>query len=224
MLFIVGCAGITSVLQAYEYIAFLPEEIRSMRSLSERSSRANFHAAIAGELQFSLGEGAPEGASINAATGEFTWTPTEAQGPKAYLITVIVADGKLTDSEELVVGVDEVNQPPIFTSGPVTSAVDGEAYSYQLTGADADLPANTFTFKILDIPSWLSFDAATAILSGTPVEATGESTQVRLQVSDGKETSIQEFTLTVELPTGIFDRGKQEDNSILAYPNLRIVI
>src|SRR3970040_460947 len=43
-------------------------------------------------LTFSLGAGGPPGPSIDPLTGVFTWTPTEAQGPNTYLVTVIVAD------------------------------------------------------------------------------------------------------------------------------------
>ena len=43
-------------------------------------------------LTFSLGAGAPAGAAITAA-GAFTWTPTEAQGPGTYPVTVQVSDG-----------------------------------------------------------------------------------------------------------------------------------
>ena len=32
-------------------------------------------------MTFSLDAGAPAGATINGATGAFSWTPTEAQGP-----------------------------------------------------------------------------------------------------------------------------------------------
>src|SRR5262249_4474761 len=35
---------------------------------------------------------APTGATIDAATGAFTWTPSEAQGPKSYAVTVQTTD------------------------------------------------------------------------------------------------------------------------------------
>src|SRR5439155_839007 len=43
-------------------------------------------------LTFGLDAGAPAGAAINPATGVFTWTPTEAQGPSTNLVTVRVTD------------------------------------------------------------------------------------------------------------------------------------
>ena len=43
-------------------------------------------------LTYSL-TGAPSGASIGATTGEFTWTPTEAQGPGTPSFQVCVSDG-----------------------------------------------------------------------------------------------------------------------------------
>ena len=53
--------------------------------------------------------GAPGGASINPATGVFTWTPTEGQGADSYIFTVTVSDGTLTDEETITV---TVNGPP----------------------------------------------------------------------------------------------------------------
>ncbi|HEY9175432.1 MAG TPA: putative Ig domain-containing protein, partial [Verrucomicrobiae bacterium] len=43
-------------------------------------------------LTFSLGAGAPAGASINATNGVFTWRPTEFQGGTNYLISIRVTD------------------------------------------------------------------------------------------------------------------------------------
>ncbi|MGE3640779.1 MAG: S8 family serine peptidase, partial [Pirellulales bacterium] len=41
-------------------------------------------------LTYSLASGAPAGATINATTGVFSWTPTEAQGAGSYSVTVRV--------------------------------------------------------------------------------------------------------------------------------------
>jgi hypothetical protein len=169
------------------------------------------------KLQFSLAGNVPEGASISATTGVFNWTPAEVQGPASYTFNVSVTDGELSDSKEVTITVNEVNQAPVFTSEAVTSAREGNAYSYQVTATDADLPASTLTYEALDIPYWLSFDATTQILSGTPDRDAEQSNLVRLQVSDGQETVIQEFTLIVEITTGLFDRAKQEH--LLVYPN-----
>ncbi len=43
-------------------------------------------------LTYSLGSGAPAGASIDPQTGLFSWTPAEGQGMNAYAITVIASD------------------------------------------------------------------------------------------------------------------------------------
>jgi VCBS repeat-containing protein len=58
-------------------------------------------------LAFSLAPGAPTGAEIDPRTGVFRWTPSEAQGPNAYSITVVVSDGTLTDTSTFKVRVDE---------------------------------------------------------------------------------------------------------------------
>ncbi|MGI9235090.1 MAG: FG-GAP-like repeat-containing protein, partial [Woeseiaceae bacterium] len=64
-------------------------------------------------LTFTLA-GAPGGASITSA-GSFSWTPTEAQGPGSYQITIRVADSgtpTLSDSETITVTVNEINEAP----------------------------------------------------------------------------------------------------------------
>ena len=54
-------------------------------------------------LSFSLGTDAPAAAAIDSATGVFTWTPTEAQGPAIYPVTVRATDnsaGALSTSRQ----------------------------------------------------------------------------------------------------------------------------
>src|SRR4029077_2229952 len=43
-------------------------------------------------LTFSLAPGAPAGATINPATGVFSWKPSNKQGPATYVVTVRVGD------------------------------------------------------------------------------------------------------------------------------------
>jgi Ca2+-binding RTX toxin-like protein len=68
----------------------------------------------ANTLTYSL-VGAPAGASIDSATGVFTWTPTEEQGPGSFSFNVVVTDNgmpTLSDSETITVTVNEVNGGP----------------------------------------------------------------------------------------------------------------
>src|SRR5439155_19241417 len=69
----------------------------------------------ANTLTFSLAPGAPVGAAIDATTGVFSWTPTEAQGPGDYSATVRVADNgtpALGASRTFAIHVGEVNTAP----------------------------------------------------------------------------------------------------------------
>jgi hypothetical protein len=84
------------------------------KTVEERSA-LNFTATASdpdvpeNTLTFSL-EGAPTGASIDSATGAFSWTPTEDQGPGQYTFTVKVCDNGtpvLCDTELITVTVNE---------------------------------------------------------------------------------------------------------------------
>ena len=67
-------------------------------------------------LRFSL-EDAPVGASIDAATGEFSWTPSEVDGPGVFSFDVVVVEEGTpieTDRETITVTVTEVNAAPVL--------------------------------------------------------------------------------------------------------------
>jgi hypothetical protein len=66
-------------------------------------------------LTYSLSN-APAGATIDPSTGAFSWTPTAAQGPASYNVTVIVTDNgspALSDSETFTITVNEPSQTPV---------------------------------------------------------------------------------------------------------------
>src|SRR3970040_1565795 len=64
------------------------------------------------DLVFKLDKNPPTGAAIDSKTGVFSWTPTEAQGPGAYLFDIVVSKGPLEDRETITVTVNTVSSPP----------------------------------------------------------------------------------------------------------------
>ena len=130
----------------------------------------------ANTLTFSLDAGAPAGAAITSG-GAFTWTPTEAQGPGIYPITVRVTDNGspiLDDSETINVTVKEVNAAPVFgihrQPGRWTRK---RTLSFTATATDSDLPANTLTFSLdAGAPAGASITPA-GVFTWTPTEEQG---------------------------------------------------
>jgi hypothetical protein len=106
-------------------------------------------------LTYSLADGisgsVPPGASINATSGLFSWTPTEAQGPGDYTFDVVVTDNEptpLTDFETITVTVNEVNVAPVLDAIGAQSVAQEVELAFTITANDADLPANTLTFSL----------------------------------------------------------------------------
>ncbi len=151
-------------------------------------------------LTFSLA-GAPAGATINAVTGAFSWTPGEADGPGSYTISVVVTDSgnpALTDSETITVTVNEVNVTPVLGAIGNQSVNEGATLSFTATASDADLPANTLVFSLVGAPSGATIDAATGVFSWTTNESHGPGSYTfDVVVSDGSLTDSETVTVTV---------------------------
>ena len=127
----------------------------------------------ANQLTFSLGPGAPDGASIDLATGTFVWTPSEAQGPGSYPITVVVTDDGVSarsDTKTFLVTVNEVNSPPELSVVSEQSVEELRELTFAATATDGDEPANKVTLNVAELPEGASFDPATGKFTWTPGE------------------------------------------------------
>jgi hypothetical protein len=151
----------------------------------------------ANTLTFSLVT-APAGAAIDEATGVFTWTPTEAQGPGTFSITVRVSDGALTHDRTFSVTVTEVRVAPVLAAIPAQTVNELSLLTFTASATDVDIPANTLTYSLIGAPAGASIGATTGVFTWTPTEAQGPGTfNFTVRVSDGTLTHEQPVTVTV---------------------------
>ncbi|WP_264915043.1 beta strand repeat-containing protein, partial [Shewanella xiamenensis] len=139
----------------------------------------------------------PSWLSFNAATGVLSGTPTNANvGSHAVVLRATDVDG-LTAEQSFSIVVANVNDAPTISSTAVTSATQDAAYSYTLVASDSDV-GDTVTLSAVTLPSWLSFNPATGVLSGTPTNANVGSHVVVLRATDTDGlTAEQSFTIVV---------------------------
>ncbi len=90
------------------------------------------------------------------------------------------------------------NTPPQISSSPVTDAIEDQLYSYQVMASDPDTN-EVLTYSLTSAPTFLSIDASTGLISGTPStdEQAGVYT-ITVQVADlNNATDTQTYELTV---------------------------
>ena len=129
---------------------------------------------------FSLDAGAPAGASINSSTGAFAWTPSEAQGPGTYPITVRVIDNgspSSNDFETIAVTVKEVNVAPVLAAISTQTINELSSLNVSASATDADVPANSITYSLeTGAPAGMTINSSSGAITWTTTEADGPGT------------------------------------------------
>lgn len=130
-------------------------------------------------------------------SGLVSGTPT-ASGSFSVSITAVVGGiPSLSAIQSYTLNVTGANNPPVFTSAPVTVATVGQPYSYQATATDPD--PNALTFVKFIGPAWLTV-AANGLVSGTPPAGSAGSSTVFIRVLDNgtpQQFATQGYTLVV---------------------------
>ncbi len=154
-------------------------------------------------LTFSLAS-APAGAAIDPSTGNFTWTPSEAQGPNVYSFDVVATDSgspALSDSQTISVTVNEANRAPSLAAIATQSGAEQTSIVFSVPAGDLDIPGNTLTFILLGAPAGASIDPASGTISWVPSEVQGPGTYTfDVRVSDDGSPSLTDTTsVTVDV-------------------------
>jgi len=135
-------------------------------------------------------------------TSAIAGTPTNADVGDHAVVLLVTDRAGLTDTQGFTITVANVNDPPEFTSTPVTTATQNALYTYAVTANDPDLlHGDALTITAPMLPAWLTLTdhgGGTATLSGTPTNAEVGDHTVVLRVTDSEGLfDTQTFTITV---------------------------
>ncbi|MEP2508692.1 MAG: putative Ig domain-containing protein [Reichenbachiella sp.] len=169
-------------------------------------------------LTFSLDESSTaKGMVMDAATGAFSWTPSESQDG-THTITVTVSDGQSSISEMVTITVNEVNTAPVLTALGNKNTEEGATLVFNAIAMDEDLPAQTLTFSLdeTSIGKGMTIDGITGAFSWTPSNSDNGTHDVTVSVSDGSSSDSE----TIEVASiPVLSVAGEIDGGIQIYPN-----
>jgi Putative Ig domain/Beta-propeller repeat len=125
-------------------------------------------------------------------TGTLTGTPATGTTGN-YPITFTATNGVTPDAtQSFTLAVDEA---PAITSGAATTFTVGTAGTFTLTATGTPAPTLSETGAL---PSGVTFNAGTGVLSGTPAAGTGGTYAISFKATNTAGNANQPFTLTVD--------------------------
>ena len=149
-------------------------------------------------LTFSLTQ-APAGMVINSNSGLIVWVPSNAQAlAGSASVTVKAEDGRGgAATQSFTISITNVNDNPVITSSPITSATQDVLYQYDVEATDPD--GDALTYSLQTAPSGMSINSNNGLIQWTPTNAQIGAHGVTVRVIDNKGGSAtQSFTLTVQ--------------------------
>ena len=140
----------------------------------------------------------PSGASFNAGSRTFSWTPSIGQIGTFPGVAFQVSDGQLTDSETITITVSAAptNRAPALNSIGDMEVVAGKTLTFIISATDQD--GDALIYSASNLPSGANFNPATRTFSWTPSAAqVGAYPGVVFGVSDGALSDSETVTITV---------------------------
>ena len=144
--------------------------------------------------------------TIDPSTGAVTFNavpnyeaPADSGGDNVYDFSVTASDGTNTVSQAVAATVTDVNEAPTSSAVTAAAAVVGQSYSLDVAsaGSFSDVDAgDSLTYTATGLPTGLTIDSATGVISGTAEAVSSASVTVTATDEDGLSDS-QPFTLAV---------------------------
>jgi large repetitive protein len=150
----------------------------------------------------------PDGTVVINADGTVTFTPNpNFNGPTTISYTISDGNGG-TATATISINVTPTNDAPTATPIAPRTNVDSATVTLPVASNFADVDGNTLTFSASGLPTGLSIDPATGVISGTIAagasQPNGGVYSVTVTASDGQGGSVsQTFSWTVTNPPPI---------------------
>lgn len=157
----------------------------------------------ANALTFGLVQG-PAGLTLTPSSGAMSWTPTEAQGPGNYPVTVRVFDNgspSRSVTNTFTINVSETNAAPSLPALASRVVHAGMLVTQTNTAADPDLPANTLSYSLSMSPANASIVPGSGVFTWQTGDTDANTTNnITVQVVDDGVPALSDakgFTVTV---------------------------
>lgn len=219
-----GTLSTASGLGTLEHLAFVPV---STSAGTYNVYLDNFSVVYSNTLTYTLDAGAPTNATINPYTGLFSWTPTEAQGPEDYDITVRVTDlgtPALSDFETITVLVNETNNAtPTLAAIGDKIVMAGETLTFTNVSADADLPVDLTYALDPGAPIDAEVNANGLFTWTPPTDAPDSTNTITVRVADAGppvQTAVRTFNVRVVSKTTTIGQIDENGNLPISFSSL----
>jgi len=140
----------------------------------------------------------PKGMHIDPVSGLLMWLPgTDSVGK--HTIEVVAEDTRKGKTiQRYTLEVLDKNDPPVFTSSPVTTAIEGRKYLYEVKAKDPEV-LGQIRFRLSQKSKGMNIDPNTGIFTWTPNNEDVGHHQVVIEVFDNQGgVSKQSFSIEVK--------------------------
>jgi hypothetical protein len=154
------------------------------------SYSATISATDAHTITYSVSSGSlPTGLNLNSTTGVISGTPSDGVA-QTFTIRATNAGGQSADRSFTIPNVG----PSWTTTSPVSTFTRNSPYSFTLVGADDSGNNPTYSIASGSLPTGLSLNSSTGVISGTPSSSTAVTFTARVTDVNGS-TADRSFTM-----------------------------
>lgn len=188
-------ANLLTALEGLEYVPGMPvlAAIGNKTVVAESNLTFKVHATNAAtEVVYGV-EGLPAGASFDAGTQTFNWTPSKEQSG-VHSVTFTATSGELASSQTIKI---TVKGQPIIAPDTMVELTAKKLFTYQVPASDPT--GEELVYSVGELPAGALFDASAGVFSWTPGQADYGNHLVTFTVSNGRFAVSQTVDLKVNL-------------------------